>query len=119
MRLSAAFFSGFVFCAACGPSATDACGAYAGVWCERHYTCATPSELSALQTKYGADVATCKTSYAAFNCGTGSQSPCPTGTSYDTGRQQQCTSEYGNLTCTDIESNTQLSDCSFDGFICH
>ena len=116
MRFSAVVFIGVVSVVACGPSATDACGDFAVVWCNQHYSCATGSDLSALQAKYGADAATCAKSYTALNC---SAQPCPVGKSYDTGRAQQCTTEYGALTCTDIQNNTQLGDCDVFNYICH
>ncbi len=118
MRLRAVLFLAFVAAAACGPSSTDACNAFATVWCNQHYTCATGTDLAALQAKYGADATTCATTYEALNnCST--SAVCPAGKSYDTGRAQQCTTEYGALTCTQIQSNTQLSDCDVFNYICH
>ncbi len=115
MRFVAVLFAGVVSVVACGPSTTDTCNQFAVVWCKQQYTCASGANLSALQAKYGADANACATSYAAFNC---SAQPCPAGTSYDTGRATQCTNEYSALTCTDIQNNTQLSDCNFN-YICH
>jgi len=116
MRLLAVVFFGVVGVAACGPTSTDSCGQFAVVWCNQHYSCATGADLTALQTKYGADATACAKSYAAFNC---TEQPCPLGKSFDTGREDQCTKEYGALSCTDIQSNTALSDCDVFNYICH
>ena len=105
--------------AACGPSVNDVCSQYAQVWCQQQYTCKTGADLQAIQTKYGADVATCAKAYGnELHCANTTISPCPAGYGYDTGRGQQCTTEYQALTCADIEANTSLNDCSLS-YICH
>jgi hypothetical protein len=118
MRFRAVLFSAFAAVAACGASTTDTCNSFATVWCNQHYTCATGADLAALQAKYGATATQCATTYATLN-NCASQALCPPGTSYDTGRSQQCTTEYGQLTCADIQNNTVLSDCNVAGYICH
>ena len=109
-----------IIAAACGPSVNDVCSQYAQVWCQQQYTCKSGADLQAIQTKYGADVATCANAYSKeLHCANATISPCAPGTSYDTGRGQQCTTEYEALTCAQIQSNTDLSDCSLPGYICH
>ncbi len=118
MRLLAPLvFGGVVVIAACGSGTTDACTKYATVYCNQNYNCATGAQLAALQQKYGADAATCAKSYAAFNCNT--DNPCPAGTSYDTGRAEQCTTEYAALSCSVIQAGTTPSDCQLNTYICH
>jgi hypothetical protein len=122
MKLHALLFVGLVL-AACGPSTTDVCSQFAAVYCQQQYTCKTGADLQALQTKYGADVATCSKTYAQLNCN--AAQPCPAGKSYDTGREQTCTTEYQGLTCDEINQNKDPSqtsgvdDCDVFNYICH
>ena len=106
--------------AACGPSVSDVCSEFAQVWCDRHYTCATGTDLQTLQSKYGADVATCTKNFAQLEgCTSTNQSPCPVGTSYDTGRAQQCTTDYQGISCADVVASKDPSNCSLQTYICH
>ena len=124
MKLRALLFIGSMV-AACGPSTTDVCSQFAQVYCERQYSCKTGADLQALQSKYGADVATCAKTYTQLNCN--APQPCPVGKSYDTGREQTCTTEYQNttlLTCDDINNNvnpavSSPNDCDVFNYICH
>jgi hypothetical protein len=120
MKLRALLFIGLIFASACGPSASDVCSQFAQVWCQQQYTCQTGTNLQAIQTKYGADVPTCVKVYEQQNgCANTNQILCPANTSYDTGRGQQCTTEYQALSCNDIQANTNLSDCELASYICH
>ena len=38
---------------------SDVCSQYAQVWCQQQYSCKTGTDLQAIETKYGTDVATC------------------------------------------------------------
>ena len=120
MKLRAFFFIAMIAAGACGPSASDVCSQFAQVWCQQQYTCKTGTDLQTIQTKYGADVPTCvKVFEQQQGCTNTNQLLCPAGTSYDTGRGQQCTTEYQALSCADIQSNTDLGDCNLAGYICH
>ena len=120
MKLRAFLFIAASIAAACGPSTSDVCSQFAQVWCQQHYTCITGSDLQTLQSKYGADVTTCvKVFEQQEGCGNTNQLLCPAGTSYDTGRGQECTSDYQKLSCADIQANTSLSQCELATYICH
>jgi hypothetical protein len=120
MKFRALLLLAFAFAAACGPSATDVCSQFAQVWCQQQYTCKQGTDLQAIQTKYGADVPTCVKVYEQQNgCTNTNQLLCPLGTSYDTGRGQQCTTDYQALSCSDIQANVNPSDCDLASYICH
>ncbi len=124
MRFFAVFLCGLLVCvASCGPSVPQACDDYAAAWCNRHYDCATGASLTSLQQSYGMTAAACANSFAALSNCTSAQSPCPLGTSYDTGIAEQCVASYANSSCDDINKPTfvpTVGDKKCDlTFICH
>jgi hypothetical protein len=120
MKLQAFLLIATTAAGACGPSTSDVCSQYAQVWCDKQYSCKTGADLATLQTKYGADVPTCvKVFEQQEGCGNTTQILCPAGTSYDTGRAQECTTQYQQLMCSDVNANKDPSQCSLPSYICH
>ena len=120
MKLPAFLLIASIAAAACGPSTSDVCSQFAQVWCDKQYSCKTGTDLQTLQTKYGADSTTCaKVFEQQEGCGNTNELLCPNGTSYDTGRGQECTTQYQTLTCDQVNGNQDPAQCSLTGYICH
>ncbi len=104
----------------CGPSVTQTCTDYSVAYCNRHYACDTGPALDNLKAKYGATAQDCATTYASvlyLDC-TSTQAACPVGTSYDTGAEETCITDFGKLSCTDLTSNVVPPSCA-PNLICH
>ena len=99
---------------------TDACDAFATVWCNQAYECNTGAALMSLMQTYGATAQECATAYANplnLNC-LNPTAMCPSGTLYDTSAAEACVRAYEGLSCADILSQTTAAACALD-VICH
>jgi hypothetical protein len=105
--------------AACAPTVTDACDAYAQAFCSRNLACLTGNDLSNFQAQYGSTLDVCMTSYENANHCNAGQAPCPVGLSYDTNQVEQCASDYQNSSCLDVsQPGFQPASCTPDK-VCH
>jgi len=118
MRFAALLVPSFVIAAACAPSVTDACNAYATAFCSRNLACLTGSDLQSFEGVYGADQDSCVTTYVNDTCKSG-QAPCPVGIDYDTNQAEQCATDYQNSSCMDVSKpGFQPDSCATDK-VCH
>ena len=104
--------------AGCGPSQQQACNDYAVAFCSRNLACLTGGDLTTFQNAYGSTQDVCVANYEGGNC-RAIQSPCPPGLNYDTGREEQCVTDYQNASCQDIvQPGFQPDSCSIST-VCH
>jgi hypothetical protein len=89
-----------------GSDAVALCREAAATLCSKFFGCYTKEQLSAATALVGKDEADCVAKYTSsdqFNC-TVEGTKCDAGETYDSGKANECVSEFKAITCSEITS---------------